>query len=434
MEVIKYAVVGTGRGKVFMSPPDYTGMKLTAVCDLNPDKLTIVKYRYDKDDSIQLFTDYDEMLEKADIDAVILANYFNEHAEFAIKALKAGKHVLSECTAMGTIGEGVALCRAVEESGKIYMIAENYPFTKARMEMKHIYESGELGELLYGEGEYAHAMNAPFDIAPGEYHWRNQIPSTYYCTHAIAPIMLITNTVPTRVNGFVPKIEDQSYRGNEVRLQDPGGIIVCEMDNGAVVRTMQGAFRATSMATRLHCTHGACEINRADGRLTVWHEGFNRGNNPKYRTYEPEWPEEYAEMAAKAGHGGGDFWVIHYFAEAIQKNEQPWLNVYRACAMSAVGILAWKSVVNGGAAYDVPKFDDEEDRKKYENDFWTPFRKEGESEEGMPPRTASPWQPTEEAYAAAKAAWEASDYLGLGWKKSGFAEELALAKAKFEKN
>ena len=73
-------------------------------------------------------------------------------------------------------------------------------------------------------------------------------------------------------------------------------------------------------------------------------------------------------MAAKAGHGGGDFWVIHYFAEAIQKNEQPWLNVYRACAMSAVGILAWKSVVNGGAAYDVPKFDDEEDRKKYEND------------------------------------------------------------------
>ena len=77
MEVIKYAVVGTGRGKVFMSPPAHTGLKLTAVCDLNPDKLTIVKYRYDKDDSIQLSTDYDEMLEKADIDAVILANYFN---------------------------------------------------------------------------------------------------------------------------------------------------------------------------------------------------------------------------------------------------------------------------------------------------------------------------------------------------------------------
>ena len=62
MEVIKYAVVGTGRGKVFMSPPDHTGLKLTAVCDLNPDKLTIVKYRYDKDDSVELFTDYDEML------------------------------------------------------------------------------------------------------------------------------------------------------------------------------------------------------------------------------------------------------------------------------------------------------------------------------------------------------------------------------------
>ena len=421
---IKYAVVGTGRGGTFMNPAPHMNMKLQAVCDLNPDKLIIMKYSRNLPEDLEVYTDYDEMLEKADIDAVVLANYFHEHAPFAIKALKAGKHVLSECAAINTLAEGVELCRTVEETGKIYMIAENYPFNKARMEMKRLYQSGELGELLYGEGEYCHPMNEPFNICPGEYHWRNQIPSTYYCTHAVAPIMYITDTVPTKVNGFVPKIKDQSYRGNEVRLQDPGGIIMCQMSNGAVVRTLQGAFRAQSGITRLHCTHGAAEQNREDGRVLVWHQSFNADDQPKYRVYEPEWPKEFASLANAAGHGGGDFWVMHYFAEAIHKNEQPYLDVYKACAMSCIGILAWKSVLNGGACYDVPKFYDEEDRKKYENDNWTPFLKEGESPEGKPPRTASPWKPKPEAYEIAREKWEANGYLGLGWEKKGLDAEL----------
>ena len=429
MEPIKYAVVGTGRGRTFMHPDPSFNMKFMAVCDRNPKKLAIIKSEYDNEDkTLETYTDYDEMLEKADIDAVILANYFHEHAEFAIKALRAGKHVLSECVAMGTIGEGVELCRAVEDSGKIYMIAENYPFSKQRMEMRRLYQSGELGELLYGEGEYCHPMHEPFGIAPGEYHWRNQIPSTYYCTHAIAPIMMITDTIPTKVNGFVPKIEDQSYRGNEVRLQDPGGIIVCQMDNGAVVRTLQGAFRTHSMITRLHCTKGAVEQDRGDDRITVWHEDRDKGEQPKFRSYMPEWPAEFAAQASGAGHGGGDFWVMYYFSEALKKNEQPYLNVYRACAMSAVGILAWKSACNGGACYDVPKFDDEEDRKNYENDFWTPFRKEGEDDADMPPRTLSPWCPPEGALDKARESWEKSGYLGLGWNKEKMDEAYAKLK------
>ena len=297
------------------------------------------------------------------------------------------------------------------------MIAENYPFTKARMEMRRLYQTGELGEILYGEGEYCHPMHEPAGIAPGEYHWRNQIPSTYYCTHAIAPVMMITDTMPTKVTGFVPRIADQSYRGNEVRLQDPGGIIMCQMDNGAVVRTLQGAFRTHSMITSLFCTKGAVEQDRGDDRITVWHESFDNVEQPKFRSYQPEWPKEFAAQAANAGHGGGDYFVQYYFAEAIRKGEQPYLNVYSACAMSAIGILAWKSACNGGITYDVPKFDDEEDRKRFENDYWTPFRVEGQDDTGMPPRTLSPWKPADGALEKAKEIWEANDYLGLGWSK-----------------
>ena len=153
---IRIGVVGTGRGKTFMDPPDCTGLELAAVCDRREDKLEFIRRRYDRDGKLGLYTDYAEMLEKADIDAVVLCNYFHEHAPFAVKALRAGKHVLSECLCASTLAEAVELCRTVEETGLIYMLAEKYPFSRERLEMKRLYESGELGELLYAEGDYAH--------------------------------------------------------------------------------------------------------------------------------------------------------------------------------------------------------------------------------------------------------------------------------------
>lgn len=413
---IRLGVLGTGRGKAFMHPADCTGFKLCAICDTNQERLNICKERYDTDGTLKTYTDYDEMINSGEIDAVVLCNYFNEHAPFAVKALKAGLHVMSECISNSTLAEGVELCRAVEESGKIYMIAENYPFTKNRLEMKRLYESGELGELMYGEGEYCHPMDveSTYRISPGEYHWRNQNPATYYCTHAMGPVMYITGTVPKKVTGMAVKIKDQSYRGLEYRQQDPGGIILCQMDNGAVVRTIQGAVRVHSGITQIYCTKGGASIDRETGMLTVWHSEVNDSPFPSTRTYSPNWPE-HGDLAARAGHGGGDFWTLFYFGEAIRSGEQPWFNVYRACAMSSIGILAWKSIVSGGQTFDVPDYENEEDRKKYENDTWCPFLKEGEDPAGKPPRTVSGWVPSEEAHQAAKAVWEKRHYWGLGW-------------------
>jgi predicted dehydrogenase len=429
MEPIRLGVIGTGRGKSFMHPADCTGFKLCAICDTSPERLAICKKAYDTDGNLKTYTDFDEMINSGEIDAVVLANYFNEHAPFAIKALKAGLHVMSECAAIGTLAEGVELARTVEQTGKIYMIAENYPFNKNRLEMKRLYESGEIGEIMYGEGEYCHPMDVDttYRISPGEYHWRNQIPSTYYCTHAIAPVMYITNTVPKRVTGMAVRIKDQSYRGLELRQQDPGGIILCQMDNGAVVRTVQGAVRVSSGITSVYGTKGGMEIDRETGMLTVWHSDVNRSPFPSSRTYSPGWPE-HGDLAARAGHGGGDFWTLFYFGEAIRKNEQPWLNVYRACAMSSIGILAWKSIVSNGQQFAVPDFADEEDRKKYENDNWTPFLKEGEDPATKPVRAVSGWKPSPEAHEAARKIWEERHYWGLGWDGSVIDESYAKIK------
>src|SRR5579875_2739474 len=154
---IRVGVVGVRRGEMFMRQAARVGMKLVAICDTWEERLTDVGKKY----RVATYIDYDRFLEH-ELDAVILANYFHEHAPLAIKALRAGKHVLSECAACNTLAEGVALCRAVEETGRIYMLAENYPFTASNLEMARLYKAGEIGRVLYAEGEYNH---------PGSFEW-----------------------------------------------------------------------------------------------------------------------------------------------------------------------------------------------------------------------------------------------------------------------
>ena len=89
---IKIGVIGVSRGRSFMRSAEQVNMKLVAICDTWEEQLEKAGKEYPK---LSLYKDYDKFLEH-DMDAVVLANFFHEHAPFAVKALKAGKHVLSE--------------------------------------------------------------------------------------------------------------------------------------------------------------------------------------------------------------------------------------------------------------------------------------------------------------------------------------------------
>jgi predicted dehydrogenase len=372
---IRVGVVGVGRGQAFMHQAPAAGMELVAICDLWKERLEEVGKRF----GIATYTDYDAFLAH-DLDAVVLANYFHEHAPFAIKALRAGKHVMSECAACSTLAEGVELCRAVEKTGRIYLFAENYPYTAFNLEMARLYKAGEIGRVLYAEGEYNHPMpfRAHQAIAPGLRHWRNNLPTTYYCTHAMAPLMAITDTMPVRVNGFTAPLPADSRRLRLWKHADVGGIILAKMDNGAVFKLLQGGLPGHSIFYRLHGEAGLMETGRGPG---YWGPGSVRIVHDEWeldqeqvpeQVYFPQFPE-WARAAAQAGHGGGDWFTNHYFAEAIRTGTQPYLNVYRGVAMSVIGILAWKSVLDHGNSYEVPDFSREHSRRKWADDRWRPL-------------------------------------------------------------
>ena len=412
--VIRVGVIGVGRGARFARGVGaLVGMELVALCDRWEEKLTSVASEL----GVAAYTDYDAFLQH-DMDAVILANYFHEHAPFAIKALAAGKHVMSETTACFTLAQGVALIEAVERSGKIYMFAENYPYMVYNQEMRRRFLAGEIGDFRYGEGEYVHPMSAQEynRLSPGYNHWRNWIPATYYCTHSIAPVMYITDTWPKKVNGFVVPYDyqDRIRQLRTVRRSDMAAMIALRMDNGAVVKSLHGSLRGHGNWVRIHGNQGMMENSRWGNQqmLRIRREPFEKPEG--VATEElllPDFPE-FNEEALKAGHGGGDFFMNYHFAQAIRSGKQPYLDVYRGVTMSAVGMLAYKSALADSAPFDVPDFRDPVARQAVANDHWSPN-----------PADAAPGQPMPSLLGDVEPAPDAIAYAREVWADMGYTEK-----------
>lgn len=397
---IRVGVVGTRRGQTFMRQAAPTGMRLVAICDAFAKNLDEVATQY----GAAAYRDYEAFLEH-DMDAVVLANYFHQHAPLAIQALERGLHVMSETASCVTMGEAVALVEAVERSGCVYMLAENCAYFAPLQEMTRLYQDGEIGEIRYAEGEYIHPMplEGRLRLAPRVDHWRNYMPATYYSSHALAPLMVVTDTMPVSVNALAIPYAEGEERG--ISRKDNASIILCRLPNGGVFRLVQGGLAEHKLYYRFHGTRGMMETPRTlPDKVRIVHEEWHRRpGESRERIYHAEFPQ-HADLARGSGHGGADFWTSYHFARAIREGKQPYLNVYRGVTMAAVGILAWKSALENGAPQEIPDFRSEEARSVWKGDDWSPFPEHARP--GQPPSSIEGRiEPSEEALAYAREVW-----------------------------
>lgn len=100
-------------------------------------------------ENVHCYTDYKEMLEKEELDAVSICTYNRQHAPCAIDALNAGLHVLLEKPFTVTIEEAAEVIKAEKKSGKILSIGFQPRFDVNMQMIKKIVQSGELGKIYY---------------------------------------------------------------------------------------------------------------------------------------------------------------------------------------------------------------------------------------------------------------------------------------------
>ena len=399
MSKIKFGVVGTIRGMTFIELLQVMGDKacLHAVCENNEKNLEKAKEKIPAETTV--YADYDEFLDSG-IEAVVLTNFFHEHAAFAIKALEKGIHVISDTTAAPTLGDCVKLVRAVENSKAKYMLGANGPYKKCSQFIKKQIKEGKLGTPFYAEAEYLHHSPGAKPYDDDNMHWRRMMPGTYYNMHTLGTLMFITETMPKKVTATVVRVGDRALQRNKL-IDHDGAKILCEMDNGAKFDvTGCAAYGPTSKWFRLIGEKGMMETKRYDETEVLFASSdvhfYPDEEIPEIEHFKPQYselnmaPKEefegYTEEQMRLGHGGIDFWMLLNFIKYINGTYEPFFNVYRATALSAAAILGWRSVLDGSREYEIPDFTKEEDRKKYENDFLSPFAEEGS--ENFVPRKA----------------------------------------------
>ena len=87
MKKIKVGVVGVGgRGNAFYKSVLANGGEIVAACDVWEPFLEKAREKWGE--HLALYTDFDQMIEKEELDVVVLSNYFHEHAPYAIKLLE----------------------------------------------------------------------------------------------------------------------------------------------------------------------------------------------------------------------------------------------------------------------------------------------------------------------------------------------------------
>ena len=404
MERIRLGVFGVGtRGRSLAKTFMLLNCDIVAICDFREDQLEKTAKAVGED--VAIYRSFDEFIEH-DMDAVVLANYFHEHAPYAIRCFEKGLHVYSECISNGTMAEGVELVRAFEKSNSIYMLAENYPQMRHNLDIQRVCKSGTLGRIIYAEGEYNHPTD-PLDVQFKKdfnyftKHWRNFLPRTYYITHSLGPVMKASGATPKRVSALTVyepitgDVPTASHSGDRV------AIITTQNDDGSIFRvTGCAGFGAHHCSTRVCGTNGQIENLRGmeGSQMMLRYNGWQVPEGEQaMQTYLPQLNLADEELVKKSGHGGSDYLTAQIFVECLKKGEQPMhpFNVYAAVAMSSTAILGHRSMLAGGVPYDIPDFRNEEDCRKYENDRETPFYGTNGGEPTIPCCSKHDFEPTE---------------------------------------
>ena len=355
---IKLGVIGCWRGlDVIESSLSNGKLYLRAICDFDREKRdhaeTVIREKAPKGDELLLCETYEDLL-ATDIDAVLVANYAPEHVPFVIKALEAGKHVLSEIPAMFTVEQAKQLKAAVEAHPELtYMAAENCCYWAFIRKYKELYDAGRLGDVVYAEAEYLHAGDldrmAPLD--PN--HWRTGLDAIRYITHELGPLLYILNDKPVSVSCM-----ESAFRYNPSKTGTELGAALIRTEKGSIIRILInfGSYVGFDHNYRLFGTKGTVSTAYNVGIDRDPHSFGSFSDTPETRTNPIEIPVGCAMPGEDtSGHGGAEAKMMEDFLSCLLEHRKPDFDVDFAIAMTLPGVIGHESALKGGANLEIPK-------------------------------------------------------------------------------
>ena len=214
--MVKVGIVGLGYWgpKLARNFHELPGAQLAWVCDLTQERLDHVAGLYPE---ARTTRDYGELL-SSNVDAVVIATPVSTHHALAMRALKAGKHVLIEKPIAASVAQAMEIAEVADGHQLVAMVGHIYQYSPACNIVREIICSGELGQIYYinatrfNLGLLQPDVNVIWDLAP----------------HDLSILHHILGTEPFQVAASGQVFVQKRKRIHEVAyltLYYPGGIM-----------------------------------------------------------------------------------------------------------------------------------------------------------------------------------------------------------------
>jgi len=362
LDEVRVGIVGLGRGSGHLQRLlRVPGARVVACADRIEERRERAREAIG-DEPVELFVEYEEMLARADLDAVMVSTNGLLQGAHSIMALQAGRHVLSEIPGANTREELQRLLAAVEQSGKRYMLAENACFWDFLRYWRKWLLEGRFGAISAADAEYLHYLPHSMVTTRGErlhpsdvreqgmsdalWTWRAAEPSIKYCTHDLGPLLeVLDDRVVSVACHSGPNRQTQSPLRSDLQ------IALMHTARGALLRIQVAldTCRPSTHNFRLFGTEGSAEWFRYEneGRLL-----------PTGRSHREGWLRADIRSARPGaetgGHGGADIQTVTHFVECLLTGREMPIDHRRMAEYALPGIIAAESAEQGGQTISVP--------------------------------------------------------------------------------
>ncbi len=331
---MKYALIGCGRiSQNHIRAAMENGLEIVALCDLDADKLKETAEQLS--DTVVCYTDYRQLLAESDAQILAIATDSGTHAELALAAIAAGKHVLIEKPIALSMADARRICKAAQESHVTVGVCHQNRFNLAVVQLRQALENGRFGKLSHGAVTVRwNRSEAYYDQAAWRGTW-SQDGGTLMnqCIHGIDLLRWMMGDEITEVCGMTAR-----------RLHEH---TECEDIGTAVVRFRNGALGTVEGTANVYPRdmEETLSIFGESGTVTLGGGSVNRVEHWLFA-------DKNEDMTAFNEHpdniyGSGHARLYGDFLDAIAEGREPLVDTYAGMAALELVLAIYKSQKEG---------------------------------------------------------------------------------------
>jgi predicted dehydrogenase len=365
---INVAIIGLGFGKEFIPIYQaYPGVEVYAICRRNKEELQKVGEKFG---ITNLYTDWRDLLDIKEIDAIHIVSPILDHAEMTVESLKAGKHCACTVPMATTVQECKDIVEAKNESSKVYMMMETAVYTREFLYVKKLVDSGKLGRIQFVRGSHMQDMG----LEGWPEYWLG-FPPMWYGTHAISPLLALAGTEAESVvcHGSGSLSDDLASKYGSpfavetatFKLRDSN--IIAE-----ATRSLYETVRQYRESLDIYGDKLSFEWEQIQDENHALFEGGEDARRIMVPDTDEMLPEEVKKFTLResiednkhvsfiqgAGHGGSHPHMVHEFITAIRENRDSAVDAATAANWTSAGVCAHESAIKGGERILIPDYKD----------------------------------------------------------------------------